>query len=147
MLGSITLGVFFRYFLNDAIIWSEEVARFSMIWVAFFGGALTFRQGGHVAITFFSDLLPAGLRRMIAIFVSLSVALFLITLMWTGGVMVSRVFGQTSAALEMSMSIPYAALPVGAGVMLYHMVMHWVLDSDDTEVARRAEATTPISLN
>jgi len=122
MLGSISLGVFFRYFLGDAIVWSEEVARFSMVWVSFLAGSLTFRLGGHVAILYFRDLLPKPLDRAAGTLTAMIIAAFLLVLIVTGAQMVAQVAEQRSAALEISMAIPYSALPIGGILMLYQMI-------------------------
>ena len=42
--------VFFRYVMNDALNWSEEAARFGMIWMTGLMAPLAYRLGGFVAI-------------------------------------------------------------------------------------------------
>lgn len=137
MLISITLGVFFRYFLGNALIWSEEAARFAMVWVAFLGGSLTFRVGGHVAIDYFRSLLHSSYQRYIDVVIAVAVASFLILLIHTGFVMVGRVSDQRSAAMEISLAIPYAALPIGGLLMLYQMTVALLADTS----ARVREST------
>lgn len=122
MLGSTLAGVFFRYFLNDALSWSEEAARFAMIWVAVLGGGLTYRAGGHIAVDMFLRKLPKRFAWVGAGIVASASAAFIITFTWYGAKMVENVWMQRSAALEMSMAVPYAALPVGGVFMLYHLV-------------------------
>lgn len=123
MTGSIVLGVFFRYVLNDSLVWSEEVARYAMVWVSVLGGGLAFRRGGHIAVTFVLDLFPGVYRRLIAICGGLGIFLFLALMLWYGWEMVGLVQNQRSAALRMSMSYAYAAIPVGAALMMYHMLV------------------------
>lgn len=42
--------VFFRYVMNDALNWSEEGARFLMLWMTGLIAPMAYRQGGFVAI-------------------------------------------------------------------------------------------------
>ena len=54
--------VVWRYVLGDSLVWSEEVARYALIWSSMIGAAVAYRQGGHVAITNLVDRLPPPLR-------------------------------------------------------------------------------------
>ncbi|MBR6353142.1 MAG: TRAP transporter small permease [Oscillospiraceae bacterium] len=42
--------VFFRYVLNNSIVWAEEVLRYLMIWVVLVGAGLTTREDQHVCM-------------------------------------------------------------------------------------------------
>jgi TRAP-type C4-dicarboxylate transport system permease small subunit len=54
--------VFCRFVLNQSLIWSEEVATWSMIWVVFMGSAALMRRWEHVHVPMFVNLLPRRLR-------------------------------------------------------------------------------------
>ncbi len=118
------IGGFARYFLNDALTWSEEVARFSMIWLSFLGGGLVFRHGGHVAIDLLVRRLSGGaLRTAIFGLSQFVIVAFLAVLFWYGIEMVQQANYMTTPALQISMMIPYAAIPIGAVLMMYHLVI------------------------
>lgn len=121
MTGTVVAGVFCRYVLNAPLSWSEEVARFAMIWAAFIGGALAFRRGGHIAIGFVVDVLPKTLRWLVLAAGWLMMLAFLWMLFWYGWTLAEQVRFQRSPALRMSMRYAYAAVPVGAALMIYHM--------------------------
>ena len=123
MCGATLAGVFARYVLNDAISWSEEVARYAMIWMSFLGGGLVFRYSGHIAIDILVKSLPAGLvRKTIIGLAHLVVVTFLAMLAWYGWTLMMRGNYMTTAALRIPMSLPYAAIPVGAVMMIYHLL-------------------------
>lgn len=50
MVALILVQVFFRYVLDDAPNWTEEAARFGMLWMVGLMAPLAFRRGGFVAI-------------------------------------------------------------------------------------------------
>ena len=122
MTATVVAGVFWRYALNAPLSWSEEVARFAMIWAAFVGGALAFRRGGHIAIALIVDALPVPLRRALLLFGGVLTLGFLWILFWYGWTLAEQVRFQRSPALRMSMRYAYAAVPVGAALMIYHML-------------------------
>lgn len=123
MCGATLAGVFARYLLNDALSWSEEVARYSMVWMSFLGGGLVFRYSGHIAIDTLVARIPAGVVRQLVVgFAHLVVIAFLAVLAWYGYSLMMRGSYMTTAALRLPMSVPYAAIPVGAVMMIYHMV-------------------------
>jgi TRAP-type transport system small permease protein len=63
LLSCVTLGVVTRA-LDDPLIWTDEISRFLMVWLAVFGWILASRRRSHVRIRFFQDLLPRGAWRV-----------------------------------------------------------------------------------
>lgn len=74
MVLSILLQVFFRYVLGSPLAWSEEAARFCMLWMTGFMAPLAYRQGGFVAIEMLVRMLPARVGEIIS-FLLLVIAL------------------------------------------------------------------------
>ena len=123
MVASILIGVFFRYVLNAALPWPEELARFAMVWLTMLGASLVVRHGGHIAVTFLVNRMRGRLKLFVNWFSRTLVVAFLILLLWFGVDMTDRAGRQRSAALEWSMSVPNLAMPLGAVLMLYHLGM------------------------
>ena len=76
--------VFFRYVLNDAPNWTEEAARFGMLWMTGLMAPLAYRMGGFVAI----DMLERALPRIIAgalTLVLLVITLWVLLIAWERG--------------------------------------------------------------
>ena len=57
LLGCVSLGVLTRT-LGEPLIWTDELSRFLMVWLAVFGWVAASRKRIHVRIRFFQDLLP-----------------------------------------------------------------------------------------
>lgn len=71
--------VFFRYVLNDAPAWTEEGARFGMLWMTGLMAPLAYRRGGFVAIDMAERALPrvlSGLLTLGLLIVSLLVLVY-----------------------------------------------------------------------
>lgn len=76
--------VFFRYVLNDAPNWTEEGARFGMIWLTGLMGPLAYRMGGFVAI----DMLERALPRLLAVLLNLALlvlSFWVLLILWDKG--------------------------------------------------------------
>jgi TRAP-type C4-dicarboxylate transport system permease small subunit len=124
MAGVVLLGVFTRYFLNDPLSWTEEAARYSLIWLSWLGGGLALRRGAHIAVEFLLDALPSAPMRALLLFAGRVAAIFFLAIcVWYGLVLVQRVSFQSTIALGISMQLPYASVPVGSLLMIYHMLV------------------------
>lgn len=55
MLISLSLGVFYRYFLSSPLNWSDETAIFSLAWLTFIGGSMSIKRQNSAAVTLFMD--------------------------------------------------------------------------------------------
>src|SRR5690606_9920890 len=53
------LQFFTRYVMNDSFAWTEEIARYMLMWVTFVGAATAFRRGTHISVEAAQELLPA----------------------------------------------------------------------------------------
>ncbi len=126
----VLLGVFTRYVLNDALPWTEEAARFSLLWMAWLGGGLAVRKGAHIAAEFVIDLLPAKPRAAIVLIGQVAVIFFLGICVYYGFGLFQRVSFQSTVALGVTMQLPYAAVPVGAALMIYHVLIVMICGSD-----------------
>jgi len=118
-LGAMSAQVFFRYFVGDSIIWAEELARYALLWSAMIGAAVAYRQGAHVAVGAFWDLLPVGVVRHLWRLIHAIVIAFAALMAWEGLLLALRNFArhQLSPALQVEVAWIYLAVPVG-GVLI-----------------------------
>ena len=112
-----------RYVLGDPLIWSEEAARYLFVWVAMIGAALAIREGGHFGLDLLIRRLPAA-KPVVGPVVTVVVSVFLIILLKTGIDETNLAARQLAMTFPMRMHWAYLALPVGAGLMLFHLAVH-----------------------
>lgn len=129
----VLFGVFFRYVLGDALTWTEEVARYLMIWMGFLATGLALREGGHVAVDTFLNRLTGPARRAGVIFVRSLSLFFLIVVVVAGAVLITRISGQITAVLGISAAWPYLAIPVGCLLTVIEMVTLMIRDPDQLQ--------------
>ena len=57
------LQFFTRYVLNDSLSWTEEIARYGLMWIVFIGGIMVTRRNTHIAVELFSNVMQPGPAR------------------------------------------------------------------------------------
>ena len=107
------LGVLFRYVMLSPFEWTEESARFLMLWLGFLGMNIALRKNQHIAINFLGGHLPPRLSKLVGYGVDLLIGLFLYFLLKQGYLMTVRTIITTST-LNISMYWIYMAVPIGA---------------------------------
>lgn len=130
MLFFMLMQVFFRYFLGNALPWSEEASRFLMLWMTGLLVPTAFRQGGFVAIGMIIDHLPRLLSTLITfVFLVLSATVLYVGMRigWNevtgigGRFAMSAIAVPTSLDLSTWMKVPrgwmMASLAVGITLM------------------------------
>lgn len=112
--------VIFRGPLNSPLAWSEEVARYLFVWVVFIGGAWAVSGDAHFRMDFLLSFLKGRKKRMLIWLSCLCMIVFASVMLYYGVRLVWSVSSQISPALRISMSIPYAALPLSGLLIIIH---------------------------
>ena len=114
--------VIFRI-VHLSIPWSEELSKYLLIWCTFLGSAMCIRKGSLVGLEFLKNSLPQKQQKLLQTFLNLIVCLLLIFLIVVGFWAVKRVCFQITPVLKQSMSLMYAAIPVGSVFMLINQIL------------------------
>lgn len=109
--------VFGRYFLGDAPYWSGELTVFALVWVSMLGAAVGLPRGYQIGMTFFIERLSEGAGRLVRLLGHLITLVVLSVLIIYGFDQTLVNLNQTSSAMQISMAIPYLAVPLGAILM------------------------------
>lgn len=127
MLAAMALAVFYqvvgRYVLGRAPAWSEELARFLLLFVTMLGCASALRPGAHISVTMLFDSASPAWRHRLFWLRDLALAVVLGVVTWQGLGFAELNGTQASPAFEIPMAYPYLALPLGAGLMLVQLVL------------------------
>jgi len=109
LLLSVAAGVVSRG-LGEPFIWTDEVARFLMVWLACFGWILAARRHSHIRVRFFLDLLPQGAFRVVELVMTVATLVFGLLTAVYGWVLVERNWEIEATTVPLSMSLIY--LPI-----------------------------------
>lgn len=136
LLAAMTLdviwGVFTRYVVGYQSSWTDELARFLMIWLGVLGAAFASGKDMHISIDLLPQYLSIKNKKRLNILVSSIVVLFVFFAFIIGGmnyVYVSIALGQTSAALNLPMWIVYAILPISGVLLIYYRIYNTIKNS------------------
>ncbi len=114
--------VFSRFVLGESLRWSEELARYIMIWSVFIGAALALRKMELISVDAIKELMSEKIKKILVIFVYLLSLVFLAVLVIYGIEMAGNVVNQTSPAMRISMAWAYSAIPVGSFFMILNII-------------------------
>lgn len=125
MVINVLWQVFSRYFLGKPSSFTDELARYLMIWVGILGAAYVSGRNSHVAI----DVLPSRLnnarQKKLKTIVRILIILFSSTALVIGGgrlVYITYVLQQFSPALQMPLSVVYMVIPISGILIIYYKV-------------------------
>lgn len=108
-----TLGVFFRYVLNNALPWAEEADRYLFIWLSFVGASITMRHKAHIAVDLLVRYIRPNLRGYFALLAQLCVLAFLGVVIWASLPVIELTSQTRATATDIPMSWVYLAAPTG----------------------------------
>ena len=103
-----------RFVFGAPSTWSEVISRSAMIWSVFLGVAVAFRHGAMISVDVIQNSLPPRQGLLLFVLTNSASLIFFSILLWQGILMTERVIPQQLAALQISISWVYAALPVGS---------------------------------
>jgi len=116
MTAIVIIGVIFRYVLMSPLGWTEEAARYLMIWAASLAISLGIMKGEHVGIGLLINAFSPKIRRWIGVFVNLTILAFLWVLTERGYLIAVNGRNQFAPLLGVSMVWSLAAVPL-AGLL------------------------------
>ena len=108
-----------RYVFQKMSIWSGEVSTYSLAWASMLGSAVGLKKGYQVSMTSVVESVPPAVAKI------LKWGAYLFTLFFFGAMFYYGLYQtiynarQTSPAIGLVMSIPYASLPAGFFIMFF----------------------------
>lgn len=119
---TMVMQVFSRFVFNLPLHWSEEVTRYLGIYAVFFGAALAVRYNNLIAVEIVPDLMKPKGRTILKVIGLVICIVFFGILLVQGWNLVNHVSAQKSPALQISMSIPYFSIPLGAFLLIINAI-------------------------
>ena len=120
MAFDVFIEVIFRYVLLFPLFWTEEFARYCLVWSSLLAAGIALKRGQHIAVTFFAERVPKRIRAIAGLGGDIFVAAMLAVILWGGIYLVILTRHQLSPAMRLPMSLPYMAIPTGSAIMFFH---------------------------
>ncbi len=120
MVASVVWQVLSRYLFVVPAAWTEELARFLLIWIGMLGAAYAYRQGSHLGIDLLASRLSDSRRQTLHRTVHAVCLLFAASVLVTGGsalVSMTWELKQYSAAMGLPIAYVYSVIPA-SGILI-----------------------------
>ena len=119
------LQFFTRYVLNDSLAWTEEIARYGLMWIVFIGGAMVTRRNSHIAVELLANVMkPGPLRSMLLALVDIIKLAFIGLLAYVSVTITERMDMQRMTVFDLPMSYVYAGVAFGCFLMLIRQIQN-----------------------
>lgn len=116
----VAVQVFCRYVLNQSLFWSEELARYLLVWLTFLGASAAYHRRAHPGVDIFYNRMPPNMQQACSISIHIaSLGLFAAMIVY-GCRFAWFVRLQTSPALQMPKWVVLAIIPVSGVVLSIH---------------------------
>ena len=136
LLVCVALGVATRA-VGEPLIWTDELSRFLMVWLAVFGWIVASRRRIHVRIRFFQERLPRPAHRSVEIAIQAAMALFGALVTVYGAGLIGKNYDLEATSLPLSMAWMYAPLPLAGAITAIQGIVETI------EALRRPRAPPP----
>lgn len=122
ILISLSAGVIYRYFLKVPLLWSDEIAIFSLAWITFIGGSMGIKQNASPSITMLTDFLKGKVKKIVLIMGFLVMVAFIgyvlyLSVNWLNS---PNILVQKSNTMQMPKIWSYLCIPISFVFMLVH---------------------------
>ena len=146
----ILVQVFFRYVLNNALPWPDEVARFLMLWMTGLIAPSAYRWGGFVSIDMLQRFLPKTLSNIL-VFLILLISLTVLLIGFEMGlrhINAGWIFSSSSIKIPysllggkteaMKLAWMYMSLPVGIFLLILvniELILRTILSTFNSQIS------------
>lgn len=145
LLVDVSWQVVTRFVLPQPSSFTEELARFLLIWIGLLGSAHAYRHKMHLGIDLFSNKLSTPNRRRMNQLVQIIVMIFALAVLVYGGsklVMLAYYLNQMSASMQINMGLVYSVLPISGILFCIYAIEQFC--SPELPLNVQTEADQPI---
>lgn len=114
-----------RFILSDPSGFTDELARFLLVWLGLLGSAYASGQHLHLAVALLETKVNDTNKIRLNRFINLLIILFSLTVLVVGGCMlvyISFRLGQTSSALKLPLGVVYLIIPISGILICYYSI-------------------------
>ncbi|ALS24919.1 MULTISPECIES: TRAP transporter small permease [Paenibacillus] len=154
MTAVVFVQVFVRFVLGElgiqaSVPWTEELARYLMIWAIFIGAAVAARRVDSLAVEILIQVVPPSAGKILKLTAYLFVLVFYVCIFFVGLEMAQFGFSEKAPVLKVPMVYVYSAMSIGAALTILNTVTSLIdiyvnkkdiLDTSDEEINAEVEA-------
>lgn len=122
VVGLVSAQVIARYVFNASLTWSEEAARMTFVYLTFLGAALALGRGRNLKIDLFVGRLSRRARLWLQMSLHVLSLVFVLVVLAYSFPLLQRLYPTPTPALQWSMVMFYAGIPVGSLAMIVYFL-------------------------
>ncbi|HOU32157.1 MAG TPA: TRAP transporter small permease subunit [Synergistaceae bacterium] len=131
--ADVLLGIVCRYVFRISLVWTEEVARYSLVWLALLGAGCAAARGDHMALDFLVPRLPRAPRLVVEVLRLAFVLAVLLALAVLGWKNLAGTWEVKTMALGVPKAALLLALPVGMLLLGLQLFLGALLPPENSE--------------
>ncbi|PCJ93363.1 MAG: TRAP transporter permease DctQ [Flavobacteriaceae bacterium] len=123
MVVNVLWQIFTRYVVGTPSSFTDELARYLMIWIGILGAAYVAGKNMHVAIDVIPSRSSEKTQKRLKIIVSILIILFAFFAMVIGGlrlVYITYILDQQSPALQIPLALVYLVMPLSGSLIIFY---------------------------
>lgn len=122
------LQVVSRYIFHNPLMWSEEVARFLLFWVALMGASLSVKNKRHFTIEFFKPekIQNQTIKKILHIIPDTCIMLFALVMMIVGYQYCRMGSLRVGPSSNINMLYIFMAIPIAGATMIIYSLYHLI---------------------
>lgn len=131
MVLNVLWQVFSRYLLQNPSSFTDELARYLLIWLGLLGASYGVSKKIHLAIELITAKLSDKQRLISDLFIYAVIFLFALLVMVIGGIRlmhITLVLNQISAALQIKIGYVYSVIPLSGVLMMFYALVFAIED-------------------
>lgn len=119
--------VVYRYGFGKAIAWTEELSRFSFLFMVYLGTSLAAKQGRHIRVTAQFKILPPALRKYFVLLADLIWLLFNVIVVIEGIKLFNSMaqYPLVSAVLDWNLRYVFLIIPVSFALQIIRIIQNY----------------------
>ena len=125
MVINVIWQVITRYFSENPSSFTDELSRYLMIWLGILGAAYVTGKNEHVSIDFLIKKISGQKRKILTLFITLSIICFAIIALVIGGgrlVYITLILQQYSPSLKIPLALVYSILPISGILIIFYKI-------------------------
>lgn len=125
MVATVAWQVISRYVFNSPSIFTDELARFLLMWIGMLGTTYAFGSKAHLSMDYLHTFLKADTVKIIKIILPiLSIVFMGFVMVWGGTLLTLNTMKQLSPVLYVPMGVVYSILPITGVINIFYFITY-----------------------
>ncbi|WML57829.1 TRAP transporter small permease [Neobacillus sp. PS2-9] len=121
MCTSVALGVFARFF-ELALVWTDELARYTFIWSVLLGTVVAFKHKKHIAIDLIGNVFSKSINQIIYVLIHGALLILFFTLVKYGWTLTLQTWNVPTTSLQIPTGLIYMSVPLSSFLLIIYTI-------------------------